>query len=228
MSSTVDLPGLISRAQSGDASAISELYSSYAGMILRYMAVRVYERELAQDLTQEVFIRVIKSIVKFEYRDEKSFLGWLYTIASSVLHTYQRRRTLPSTPLESQPELIDVRSQEDDRTIVDRVALQQAISQLTDEQQHVLELRFFADMTSAEIARLLNRTEGSVKALQYRALQSLQKILGREAEERSLLGRHATEATDTAPVSGAVEFEHANDRNLGSMHRRHNDPGAGD
>jgi DNA-directed RNA polymerase specialized sigma subunit, sigma24 homolog len=67
--------------------------------------------------------------------------------------------------------------------ITERVALQQALGQLTPDQQQVLALRFFADMSNSEIAGMLRRTEGAVKAIQHRALQSLQRILNREAEE---------------------------------------------
>lgn len=183
MSLDTDLSGLITRAQAGDSGAVSELYAQYAGLILRYLYARLYERELAQDLTQEVFIKVIKGIGKFEYRDEKSFLGWLYTIASNVLTSYQRRRSFLSTPLDSQENLVDSRSQNDVRSVYDRVVLQEAIGQLTDDQQQVLTLRFFADMTNSEIATALNRSEGAIKAIQYRALQTLQKILGRESDD---------------------------------------------
>lgn len=185
VSFTVDLPNLIEAAQSGDVGAISELYDRYASMILRYLFVRVYETELAQDLTQEVFIKVIKGIDQFEYRGEKSLLGWLYTIASNVLSSHQRRRKLPSTPLDQQAELVDARSQNDVRHVFDRIALQQAIAQLTDDQQQVLTLRFFADLSNSEIAELLNRTEGSVKALQHRALQSLYQIMVREDDDET-------------------------------------------
>jgi RNA polymerase sigma-70 factor (ECF subfamily) len=181
----VELPGLVESAQSGDVGAVSELYDRYAGVILRYLFARIYERELAQDLTQEVFIRVIKGIGQFTYYDEKSFLGWLYTIAGNVLNSYHRRRKVQSTPLEHQGEMVDLRSQQDVHRICDRVALQQAIDQLTRDQKQVLTLRFFADMSNSEIAATLNRTEGSVKALQYRALQSLQQILAREDERRN-------------------------------------------
>ncbi|HMQ30213.1 MAG TPA: sigma-70 family RNA polymerase sigma factor [Chloroflexaceae bacterium] len=183
MPPTEDLRELIARAQTRDPSAISELYDRYAGLLLRYMYVRVAEHELAQDLTQEVFIKVINGIERFEYRDEKAFMGWLYTIAANVLHSHQRRRRVVATPFDTREDLIDQRSQDDARTITDRVTLQAAIGQLTRDQQQVLALRFFADMSNSEIAGLLRRTEGAVKAIQHRALQSLQKILNREAEE---------------------------------------------
>lgn len=183
MLTSEDLRELIQRAQQRDASAISELYGHYAGAILRYIYLRVSEHELAQDLTQEVFIKVIHGIERFEYRDEKSFLGWLYTIAANVLSSHMRRRRVLSTPFDPHADLVDQRSQDDARTITDRVAIQQALGQLTPDQQQVVTLRFFADMSNSEIAGMLKRTEGAVKAIQHRALQSLQRILRREVEE---------------------------------------------
>lgn len=183
MLTSADLRDLIDRAQTRDPTAISELYHRFAGLILRYLALRVAERELAQDLTQEVFIKVIYAIDRFEYRDEKAFLGWLYTIAGNVLSSHQRRRRLSATSIEDQNELIDQRSQADEHWVNERLALQQAMEQLTHDQQQVVALRFFADMSNSEIAGVLRRTEGAVKAIQHRALQSLHRILSREGEE---------------------------------------------
>jgi RNA polymerase sigma-70 factor (ECF subfamily) len=149
----------------------------------------VRDQEGAQDLTQEVFVRVIKGIGGFEYRGEKSFLGWLYTIANNVLIGQARRKRAISTPLDDSIEIVDPRSQEAVLSIYDRVALQQAISQLTLDQQQVLTLKFFGDMTNNEIATLIGRSEGAVKALQHRALQSLQQIMAREARDTALLSK---------------------------------------
>lgn len=182
----LELPKVIAQAQMGDPGAFGELYGKYAGMILRYLYARVHDQEGAQDLTQEVFVRVIKGIGGFEYRGEKSFLGWLYTIANNVLIGQARRKRAISTPLDENIEVVDPRGQEAVLSIYDRVSLQQAISQLTPDQQQVLTLKFFADMTNGEIATALRRTEGAVKALQHRALHSLQQILAREGRDTLL------------------------------------------
>lgn len=178
----LELPRIIARAKAGDTGAFGELYTKYAGLILRYLYARLHEQEGAQDLTQEVFVRVIKGIGGFEYRGEKSFLGWLYTIAGNVLIGQARRKRAISTPLDESLGLIDPRGQEAVRSIFDRVALEQAIVQLTDDQQQVLVLKFFADMTNQEIATTIGRSEGAVKALQHRALHALQQILEREPD----------------------------------------------
>jgi len=179
----VELPAIIARAQAGDESAFGELYARYARYILRYMYVRTREPELAQDLTQEVFIRVIKGIGGLQYRGEKMFLGWLYTIAGNVLIGQTRRRQLSVSSLSDSADVTDPRGQEAVSSLFERLSLQHAIAQLTVEQQHVLILKFFGDMTNQEIAATIGKTEGAVKALQHRAIQALQQILDREPSE---------------------------------------------
>ena len=120
----LELPRIIAQAQTGDSGAFGELYAKYAGLILRYLYVRVRDQEGAQDLTQEVFVRVIKGIGGFEYRGEKSFLGWLYTIANNVLIGQARRKRAISTPLDDSIEIVDPRGQEAVLSIYERVALQ--------------------------------------------------------------------------------------------------------
>lgn len=183
MVSEQELPRIIAQAQAGDANAFSQIYAMYAGHILRYLYNRVQEFDGAQDLTQEVFVRVLKGIRGFEYRGEKSFLSWLYTIAGNVLIGQARRKHLVSTPLDNGVEIVDPRGQEAVHSVYNRVILQQAIDQLTEDQQQVLVLKFFADMTNQEIAQVIGRSEGAVKALQYRGLQALQQILERESRD---------------------------------------------
>jgi RNA polymerase sigma-70 factor, ECF subfamily len=214
----LELRGIITRAKSGDAGAFGELYSRYASLILRYLYARLREQESAQDMTQEVFVRVIKGIGGFEFRGEKSFLGWLYTIAGNVLIGQARRKRAISTPLDDSLELVDPRGQDAVLSIFDRVALQQAITQLTEDQQQVLALKFFADMTNQEIAAALGRTEGAVKALQHRALHALQQILERERDlvlkQESMEDR--TWDNNGIVVSDSIEMENA----VGSARRQ--------
>jgi RNA polymerase sigma-70 factor (ECF subfamily) len=179
-----ELPALIARAQAGDAAAFGELYTRYAKFILRYMYVRTREPELAQDLTQEVFIRVIKGIGGLQYRGEKLFLGWLYTIAGNVLVGQARRRQIAASSLDDTTEVTDPRGQDAVASLFERLSLQHAIAQLTVEQQHVLMMKFFGDMTNQEIAATIGKTEGAVKALQHRAIQALQQILEQEPGEQ--------------------------------------------
>ncbi len=183
-----ELPDLIARAQAGDAAAFGELYTRYAKCILRYMYVRTREPELAQDLTQEVFVRVIKGIGGLQYRGEKLFLGWLYTIAGNVLVGQTRRRQIAASSLDNTTDMVDPRGQDAVALLFERLSLQHALAQLTSEQQHVLMMKFFGGMTNQEIATAIGKTEGAVKALQHRAIQMLQQILDRESGEQLMPG----------------------------------------
>lgn len=207
----LELRRIITRAQTGDASAFGELYTRYAGLILRYLYARLREQEGAQDLTQEVFVRVLKGIGGFEFRGEKSFLGWLYTIASNVLIGNSRRKRALSTPLDESLEVADPRGQDAVHSIFDRVALEQALTQLTEDQQQVLTLKFFADFTNQEIAATLGRSEGAVKALQHRALHALQQILERERESLLLDTQQGalTWESDQVLIVETIEMENA-------------------
>jgi RNA polymerase sigma-70 factor (ECF subfamily) len=178
-----ELRALLERAQQGDPAAFSELYGRYASHVLRFLMARLRDHELAQDLTQEVFIRILKAIGGFRYQGERSFLSWMFAIASNVMISYVRRAKATHISLDEELELADPHGQAAVSGIVNRVSLQQAMSRLTEDQQQVLLLRFYADLSNAEIARQIGKTEGAVKALQHRALQTLQQIMGRENGE---------------------------------------------
>lgn len=181
--SNIDLSRIITRAQAGDTAAFGELYARYAALILRYFHLRTRETELAQDLTQEVFIRVIKGINNLQYRGEKLFLGWLYTIAGNVFIGQARRKRAAATSLDATVDVADPRGQEEVNLLFERMSLQHAMMQLTAEQQHVLMLKFFGDLSNQEIAAVIGKSEGAVKALQYRAIHALQQILDQEIQE---------------------------------------------
>lgn len=204
-----ELARIIAGAQSGDAAAFSEIYARYAGLILRYLYARVRESETAQDLTQEVFVRVLKGIDGFEFRGEKSFLGWLYTIAGNVLIGQVRRKHPISTPLDDGLEVVDPRGQDAVHSLYDRLELEYAIAQLTADQQQVLTLKFFADLSNTEIARIIGRTEGAVKALQHRALQALQHILERGRQDPHQPGGEAGAAARAVGESPGPRWDEA-------------------
>jgi len=203
-----ELPGIIARAQAGDSGAFTEIYRRYAGIILRFLYARTQEQEGAQDLTQEVFMRVLKGIGSFEYRGEKSFLGWLYTIAGNVLVGHVRRKQPISTPLDEDLKLIDPYGQQAVLSLYDRLEIQEAMSQLTEDQQRVVTMKFFADMTNSEIATAIGRSEGAVKALQNRAINALSQIMKQERSEslriRELNG-HNEQWEPMSVVSAAID-----------------------
>lgn len=181
MPSSIDLPSTIARAREGNPQAIRELYDAYADPVRRYCYVRLGDVEAAQDCVQEVFVCIWKGVKTFEYRGELSFTAWLYTIANNVLVSFiRKRKRTQQIPLTPELNLTDAKSYDTARTICDRLALRQAISQLTPEQQQVITLKFFVGLSNLEIAAAVDRTEGAVKALQHRAINRLQQMLANE------------------------------------------------
>ena len=190
-----DLRAILVQAQHGSRAAMHDLYDAYNAEVYRYCYVRLGDQGGAEDCVQEVFERIWKGVHSFEYRGDSSFLAWMYKIASNVLISYGRKhKAVRHVPLTPELNLADNRHADTARTIVDRLALREAIDQLTPEQQHVITLKFFVGMSNIEIAAVLGRTEGAVKALQHRAIQRLQRVLAAE---------HADNPATLRPAQGA-------------------------
>lgn len=177
----IDRGRLIERAKAYDEEALSELYHLYANTIFRYIYYRVGERNVAEDLVSDVFVRVLQDLPS--YRDTGApFEAWLYRIAHArVIDYYRRQKVRQTAPLSEgvyAGELADpdyLAGRRDDAR-----RLWQKLTQLTDEQQQVLSLRFIAGYSGEQVAKALGKTEGAVKALQHRALASLRRLLERE------------------------------------------------
>ena len=170
---------LLAAARTYDEAALGELYDRYEAKIYSYIYRRTGDENLAEDMTSQVFLKMLESI-----RDEKawhsSFSGWLYRIAHNLVIDHYRRRERQNTVNieESGPTPIDVHDPEEIvATTLDNERLRAAIRRLTAEQAEVVTLRFLEGYNVADVAAMLGRTEGAVKALQYRAVTTLRLFL---------------------------------------------------
>ena len=157
---------LIEAAQR-DPTRFAELYEQNFERVYAYIAVRVHNRDEAQDLTSEVFHQALAGIARFQWRGAP-FLTWLLGIAANVLadrwqRTFQQRE-VPGDDLE--PAAVDLKVEQ-------RAMLFQLVDGLPEDQRLVIVRRFVDQRTLREIARELGRSEGAVKQLQFRALQTL-------------------------------------------------------
>jgi len=170
---------LLAKAMQFNDAALSELYDRYEAKIYGYIYRRTGEQALAEDLTAQVFLKMLESI-----RDQKawrsSFSGWLYRIAHNlVVDTYRREGRHGEVDLEAVPQMA-AESQNPEETVaeaLDAERLRSAIRRLTEEQAEVISLRFLEGYSIAEVARMMNRTEGAIKALQYRAVATLRTLI---------------------------------------------------
>jgi RNA polymerase sigma-70 factor (ECF subfamily) len=168
---------MIARAKAGDAEAISALYERYASQIHRYIASRLGDPVLAEDVCGDVFVKVLESLDRYEDRGWP-FSAWLYRIAyARTVDVMRQARRRPAIPLD---ETLLGTLDPPDEAIMTRVAYHEikgVMSVLTSEQRLVLRLRFDEDRSLAEIAQSLGRSVGSIKALQHRGLARLAQAL---------------------------------------------------
>jgi RNA polymerase sigma-70 factor, ECF subfamily len=171
---------LINRAKAGDESAFTQIYERYAPAIYRYIYFRLGEQELAEDLQAEVFLRMLEGIHRYEDRGWP-ISAWLYRIARDrTIDTMRRRRSRQQVPLEAWGGSCD--GPEDSvGAQLEYEELSRTLESLTDDQRQVIQLRFLSEMSIQEVAQKLGRTEGSIKALQHRGLQSLARRLDTHA-----------------------------------------------
>lgn len=171
---------LLERAKGYEPEALAELYDRYAPKMYTYIYRRVGNAALAEDLTSELFLRVLRSI-RGEQAWRASFSAWLYRIAHNLVVDHYRR--LPPEP--EQPLVASLPGGGGDPVSVAEGAaegerLRAALRRLTLEQQEVLALRYGEGLGAAEAGRIMDRSTGAVEALQHRALASLRRILGGE------------------------------------------------
>ena len=175
---------LLHDAQAYRAEAFDRLYDMYAQSIFRYLYHRVGDREVAEDLTGEAYLRLMENIGNYRIgiQDQKAiFSGWFFRIAHNLMIDYLRRQTKHTEMVvETHPTPDDNPTGVMEQTLAEQ-RLHAALAQLTQDQQDVIILRFFEELSNAEVADILGRTEGAIKALQHRALASLYRALAGEA-----------------------------------------------
>lgn len=173
---------LIRKAQSYDPDAFGAIYERFYNGVYRYIFYRVGEQSLAEDLTMEVFVKAMEAIDTYSFRGVP-FSAWLYRIASNLVVDHFRRQ--PSQMAVSLEEKLVASLEHPTGVLESEFAhhqLRRALSELTDDQQQVVILKFVDGLSNLEVAQILGKTEGAVKSLQHRALASLGRVLGERGE----------------------------------------------
>ncbi len=181
MSPNADADGeraVVDAARAGDEAALAELYKLYFPRVYRYILARMGNPYDAEDLTEEVFLRVLHAIERFQWR-EAPFSAWLFRIAHNAVISQRRKEGARgrSSPLS---EALSVDSQGPDEMVENRLALKEimkAAETLPEAQRRVISLRFAAGLTVAETARAMGKGEGNVKVIQHKAIAKLRDML---------------------------------------------------
>ncbi|MGW5408968.1 RNA polymerase sigma factor [Streptomyces spiralis] len=179
---------LVTRAIAGDRQAFATLYNDHKPEVYRFLAARVRDRELAEDLTQETFTRALAKMDSFRVTRGAGFLGWLYTIARNIHLDHVKKA---GVRLEiSFPEIYDTGALEDSAetyalrdletaALAEQVAA--AIGRLTPAQRDCVRARYLEERSIPETAAILGKGVPATKTTTWRAMQHLKRSLAREA-----------------------------------------------
>lgn len=168
---------LLNRARALEPEALEQIHDMYYVPIYRYISFRVNEHETAEDLTSEVFTRLL-SALQDKTAPQKTIKGWLYSVASRVVKDFYRKkyRRKQVALEESVPSLADGPAQKVESMLTNE-DLRQAITELTEDQQEIIALRFGYEMSIRDVAQTTGKSEGAVKMLQARAVAALSRTM---------------------------------------------------
>jgi len=177
---------LVRDAIDGDTDAFALLFRVTLPSVYRYLFGRCGDAALAEDLAQDSYLRAMRAVRSSFSGGSSEFLAWLIRIARNrFLDHVKSGRVRWEVVVEETPITLASGDPETEAlSTVESGDLKRALTRLTADQQEILFLRFFQGLAITEVAMATQRTEGAVKALQFRALRALARIL----EAEGLLG----------------------------------------
>jgi RNA polymerase sigma-70 factor (ECF subfamily) len=176
---STEADALVERAIGGDVDAFADLFEITLPSVYRYLYGRCGNAALAEDLAQDSYLRAMRAVRTSFTGASTEFLSWVIRIARNrFLDHVKSGRVRWEVVVEETP--ITFATSDPESEALDLVAgddMKRALGRLTDEQQEIVLLRFFQGLPIAEVATITGRTEGAVKALQFRALRALERVL---------------------------------------------------
>src|SRR6188474_1095176 len=169
--------GLITQAKSGNPDAFAKLYDVYVERVSRYIYFRVSEESDMEDLVSQVFLKAWENLDRYKIGNSP-FIAWLYTIARNLVidHYRAKKEMLPLEDARALPS--DMQSPHEEVEMrFDLQAMRDGLQSLTGDQQQVLILKYIAGLPNENIAKIMNKQEGTIRGLQMRALQTLSKYM---------------------------------------------------
>ena len=172
-----ELQTVLEQARHLEPKALAKLSQYCYPRIFRYIYYRVNNSADVEDLVSEVCLKMVRSIQS----QNGSFDAWIFRVASNVVTDYYRRRAVRRTVEPINDSIENVRDGTNEiNNLLDHQELRQMLAHLTDEQQQVIIFKFIEGYGNDEIADMLGKSVEAVRALQFRALTALRKLLGEE------------------------------------------------
>lgn len=172
---------LLQGAQRGDKKAIADLYDTHYRAVFNYIFYRVSDQQAAEDLSAEVFIRMINKLPAYIDRG-RPFLAWLYTIARNIVIDHHRVME-KKEEVSIKEDLLEDQIRTPDQQVQDRQTsdcFKSALELMPESQRQLLIFRFINGFSTPKIIQLLDKSDRAVRSLQHRALRTLEKVLVEE------------------------------------------------
>ena len=169
---------LVAACQSGDVEAFGPLYDMYIDQIYRYVFYRV-DNEEAEDIVENIFVRVWEKIDKY-VPGQHPFSSWMFRIAHNMVVDHYRRHRKHVSLRERLPKHVNQSSDDPVDFAQSKLTqgyVREALSELKDDYQQVLILKYLSGFDNNEIAQIMGKKPGNVRILQYRALKSLRQVM---------------------------------------------------
>ncbi len=181
-----EVEDLVRRAQQGQSEAFAGLYEAFYDKIYRYVMFKTGDSVEAEDLAEEVFLRMLESIGSFKWQGYP-FTSWLFRIAHNLVIDYYRKKgRQKNTSLDDAMRVVGSDNVDMDKQIDIKISIKEvnsAMGGLTQLQQEVLTLRFAGGLSVAETAEAMGKKENAVKALQHAAIKKLRTLLGPQMDQ---------------------------------------------
>lgn len=172
---------LVKRAKQADSEAFGQLYDRFAQRIFKYIRLKIQNQPEAEDVLQDVFVKAYRGLASLNLQD-LNFSAWLYKVAGNTINDYFRKKyRTHESEIIAIDESFDIPSgvslQHEVEINSEIEMVRQAFDSLPPLYKQVLELRFLQEFDLDEIAKILNKTNLSVRLLQFRALKKVKIIL---------------------------------------------------
>jgi RNA polymerase sigma-70 factor (ECF subfamily) len=156
-----------------DWNTFEHYYNQFIGPIYRYIALRVSNRGEAEDLTSEIFLKVLEHFE--DYDQTRPFSNWIYTIAHNHVINYfkQHKTTLSLEDIEQLKLPSNIAAEYEIQDEMERV--QKTMKQLSHEKQQLIEMRYMAGYSYKQMGEILEKEENTVKVATFRSIDELKK-----------------------------------------------------
>lgn len=170
------LNALAEKMKKGDKGAAEEIFNNFSPQIFRFLLSRLANREIAEDLTQDIFFKVVRKIETFD-KKSGNFSTWLWQIArNSLIDYYREKKTVPlSDFLEETKNIPDENNNLKAR--IEAREILSAIKNFSPEDQEIFTLRYVSDLSYRDISKLVGKTEGSLRVIIHRINNKLREII---------------------------------------------------